>query len=222
MNKLEVEHSLPTIHEMKEDDEGDKNIEMDMSHGSVSGHINREETASKSNNSLLDGVYDPDESRNSFLEALNTWRCSVQPDNDTKECMLNSSNTQTPKAATNIKIQFQPTLSYFDKILKCKMKTINNEEIQLSALNLKQQEKSSIEDSLDEENEWTTEDEQNLKFILENQYGKDSKINKETCNLQIQIKDVTDTVDDYLKSCFDEDRIIEFIPYSKLKIIEIE
>jgi hypothetical protein len=186
---------------------------------------NEDESKVTCQNTLLDGEYDAEESRRSFLEALNNWKGTEFPKKyDDAMC-----DTETKMEPVNLEIdiKFEQQQTYFDKLLKSKIRTQMSEKSHRPS-----QLQTEPQETQNSDEEWNESDEEALKSLITNINLKTNKApspepvevnihqEQELIISNIMIEDVTDFEDRYLKEAFDSGRMIECIPFSKLKIFE--
>jgi hypothetical protein len=190
--------------------------------------------------SLLHGEYDPQSSHESFLEALNQWRSG--PTQDPRPSTHEGQQTEMK----TVTVQFEQTRSYLDQLtLKSKAQLVN--EIAKPEIKAATEEKPPTPIS---EPQWDDEDELMFLEILSKRtqsipvqeiVSEPSKLEEDASEEElemfkeimdrrwvsiqkasIEITDVTENEDDEILNALNQGRMVECIPSSKLKVIEME
>jgi hypothetical protein len=189
--------------------------------------------------SLLDGEYNEEANRVAFQEALHQWRSGPRLNTPQKE---EGQQTAT-LLKSKIHVEFESGLSYLDKLtLQTKMQPLEYVPIPKQCID-------EI-DSKESEEEWDEEDEILFKDLIEKRSSKresapenvryqknDLEWDQEEISMFLELlelreakhsdmcltmEDITAFEDDYILETLQAGRMVECIPSSKLKIIEIE
>ncbi|KAJ3323289.1 hypothetical protein HDV06_002060 [Boothiomyces sp. JEL0866] len=174
-------------------------------------------------NSLLDGEYDPEESRKSFLEALTDWRKSTPRAQTPKRDIQTSEYQQTNNAdGLEISINFQENLSYLDKLV-LKNRIRPKSEPTAKPIELVESEVVHV----DNNDEWDESDHENFTAIIESLRNKKIDVLKEE-EIEMfdigefSVEDVTECEEEVILKALDKGIMIECVPCSKCIVVEPE
>jgi hypothetical protein len=198
-----------------------------------------QETNLNMEDSLLNGEYDPQTSHESFLEALNLWRHG--PVRDPRPSTHEGQQTE----GTSVSVQFERTRSYLDQLtLTSKTQVMNDiprdkfsplvedkpatpheepdwdEEDELMYLEIlsKRAQSTPAQETVAESNSEEEVSAEELEMFQEIMYGRWLAIQKAS----MEITDITENEDDEILNALHQGRMVECIPSSKLRVIEIE
>jgi hypothetical protein len=185
--------------------------------------------------------YDEEGSHESFLKALMEWRQNGKESSDVDHENVSSSIAVSSEAGTETasskinnsvsfqgRINFQKSLSYFDRLNLNKMRAdVNNKEITSNLNSPKPQTTEVISHAPYEEDTIIEyEDDQIHNYGLQNMQLSNSaqdgtnEISEISEKINISIEDISDNVDQVIIDCLDRGQMVECIPSSKLIFVE--